>query len=88
MSDFSRSTEVDEKIQMHADKLYQEQLVEDKILEEACRKRWVDESSGNIEVDEEAGLKPGMMKGEAGLGRTKIGVVELVVEPTRHTKGE
>jgi len=29
-----------------------------------------------------------MMKGGAGLGRTRIGDVELVVEPVKHTKGE
>lgn len=87
MSDFTRPAEVDEKIQMHADKLYQEQLAEDKILEEAYRKRWAGENSEKMEVDAEGELKSGMMKGGAGLGRTRVGDVELVVEPVS-TKGE
>jgi len=34
MSDFARSSEVDERIQMHADKLYQEQVRQDELAEE------------------------------------------------------
>jgi len=39
-------------------------------------------------VDEGAGLKSGIIKEEAGLGRTRVGTVELVVEQLKHTKGE
>ena len=88
MSDFSRPAEIDEKIQMHADRLYQEQVAEDKFLEKAYRKRWVDENSEQVKVDERAGLKSDIMKEEAGLGRTRVGAVELVVEQLKHTKSE
>lgn len=37
MSDFTRDPVVDEKIQMHADKLYQEQLAQDKAAKEASK---------------------------------------------------
>ncbi|CUS12450.1 unnamed protein product [Tuber aestivum] len=37
MSDFARSAEVDERIQMHADKLYQEQVRQDELAEEEKR---------------------------------------------------
>lgn len=37
MSDFARSSDVDERIQMHADKLYQEQVRQDELAEEEKR---------------------------------------------------
>ncbi|PWW73054.1 hypothetical protein C7212DRAFT_359678 [Tuber magnatum] len=37
MSDFARPAEVDERIQMHADKLYQEQVRQDELAEEEKR---------------------------------------------------
>ncbi|KAF8469049.1 hypothetical protein BDZ91DRAFT_721634 [Kalaharituber pfeilii] len=40
MADLARPSEVDERIQMHADRLYQEQLAKDRANEEALRRKW------------------------------------------------
>lgn len=91
MSDLNRPKEVDEKIQMHADKLYQEQLREDKDLEEAYKRRR--EVSDKGEKPGEEGKGDGFMaafttafgpsKGEEVIGRTKVGGVEVVIEPAK-----
>ena len=47
MADFSRPREVDERIQMHADALWQQQVAEDAAAEESLKQRRAAERNGS-----------------------------------------
>lgn len=96
MAEVGREKAVEESIQMHADRLYMEKVREEREVEERVGRRREGEGQegevGKVEVEVEeveeveegwlklkAGWAP--KKGEEGIGRTKMGGVEIVIEP-------
>ena len=81
MSEPGRPAEVDERIQMHADKLYQEQLAQDKLAAESGIGKAIEKKEATEEEDVGWWAKlTGSNKQTVLPERTKIGNVELVFE--------
>ena len=97
MSEFGRDKAVDEKIQMHADRLYREIAREEAEVEERVGTKRAGEvgkddgrdgGKDGVEEGVEGWLETlkagwGPKRGDEGIGRTKMGGVEIVVEPAR-----
>ncbi|KAI5809064.1 hypothetical protein DFH27DRAFT_542367 [Peziza echinospora] len=89
MSEPGRPAEVDERIQMHADKLYQEQLAQDKLAAESGVGKAVEKNEPADEEDVGWWAKLTRSNKPAVLPeRTKIGNVELVFEGKEKEKVE
>ena len=96
MAEVGREKDVEERIQMHADRLYREKLGEERVVEERVGRRRREgegkEGGEEVAVVEEGWLQTlkagwGPKRGEEGIGRTKMGGVEIVIEPTRKEGG-
>lgn len=88
MSELGRSVEVEESIQMRADWLWREQCKGDEEAEERLRKKREGGEEGDVGEEEQPGVVEmfkgaggGPKRGGEGIGRTKLGGVEIVVEP-------
>ncbi|KAF8445346.1 hypothetical protein BGX38DRAFT_1094544 [Terfezia claveryi] len=89
MAEVGRERAVEESIQLHADRLYREKVREEREAEERVGRRR--EGEGKVgEVEEVEEVEEGWLKlkagwgpkrGEEGIGRTKMGGVEIVIEP-------